>query len=447
MRPDLNKIWVVASTEFGSLIRTKAFLVGLLVVPVMMGLSIGLQMFVAKRVDTKTRTFAVVDRTGALYPAIERAVKAYNDQAIDAGGKLLRPRLAVSAAGAGASDAATGLELSDKVRRGELDAFAVIPAGAIRPPPAADPRAFTMEYHSDNPNDDIIRNWLAATVNAEVRTQRFRAAGMDAALADRLNQPLTLDNLGLVERAATTPATAGAPATKAAAKVDPIRTALVPAVLLFVMFLLVMSTTPQLLNSVIEEKMSKISEVLLGSITPFELMMGKLLGNTGIAMVLAVLYLAAGYGVAAYYGYADAISPGLMAALVVYLVLAILLFGSLYMAVGSACNDLKDAQSMMMPVMLLSMFPIFVWTAILTNPSSALSVGLSLFPTASPYLMLMRMAMRPSPPAWQVGLSIVGTALTALLCVWASAKIFRTGLLMQGKAPSYRELARWVMAK
>ena len=117
------------------------------------------------------------------------------------------------------------------------------------------------------------------------------------------------------------------------------------------------------------------------------------------------------------------------------------------MAVGSACNDLKDAQSMMMPVMILSMLPIFVWTAILTNPSSALSVGLSLFPPASPYLMLMRLAMRPSPPAWQVGLSVAGTALTALFCVWAAAKIFRTGLLMQGKAPSYRELLRWVMAR
>ncbi len=304
-----------------------------------------------------------------LYPAIERAVKAYNEQAVDARGQLVRPRLAVSSAGAGASpDAAAALELSDRIRRGELDAFAVIPASAIQPPPADAATPLAIEYHSDNPNDDIVRNWLAATVNAEVRTRRFRAAGMDAALADRLNRPLTLDNLGLVERVAAAPATAGAPATRAAEKVDPIRTALVPAVLLFVMFLLVMTTTPQLLNSVIEEKMSKISEVLLGSITPFELMMGKLLGNTGIAMVLAVLYLSGGYAVAAYYGYADVVSAGLMAALVLYLVLAILLYGSLFMAVGSACNDLKDAQSLMMPVMILSMLPIFVWTAILTNP-------------------------------------------------------------------------------
>jgi ABC-type Na+ efflux pump permease subunit len=447
MRPDLSKIWVVASTEFGSLIRTKAFIIGLLVVPIITGLSIGLQMFVAKRVDSRTRTFAVVDRTGVLYPAIERAAGAYNRRAVDAAGRLVRPRLEVSTAGAGASDAAAALELSDKIRRGELDAFAVIPAEAIQPPPADAVEPLAMEYHSDNPNDDVVRKWLAATVNAEVRTRRFRAAGMDASLADRLSQPLTLDNLGLVERDASAPASGGEPATKAAEKVDRVRTSVVPGVLLFLMFLLVMSTTPQLLNSVIEEKMSKISEVLLGSITPFELMMGKLLANTGIAMVLAAIYVSGAYAVAAYYGYADAVSAGLMAALVLYLVLAILLFGSLYMAVGSACNDLKDAQSLMMPVMVLSMLPIFVWSAILTNPSSALSVGLSLFPPASPYLMLMRMAMRPPPPAWQVGLSVVGTALTALFCVWAAAKVFRTGLLMQGKAPSYRELARWVMAK
>jgi ABC-2 type transport system permease protein len=446
MRPDLKKIWVVASTEFGTAIRTKAFLIGILVVPVIMGLSIGLQLFVAKRVDNRTRTFAIVDRTGVLYPAIERAARAYNEQAVDAKGQAVRPRLEPSQAGAGASDEAAALELSDRIRRGGLDAYVVIPAAAIEPPPPGDAKRAALQYHSDNPNDGVVRDWLGGVVNAEVRTRRLRAAGMDASLVDRLNKPLDLDNLGLVERTAAAAGT-GAPATKAAQKVDPVRTAIVPAVLLFVMFLLVMSTTPQLLNSVIEEKMSKISEVLLGSVTPFELMLGKLLGNTGIAMVLAALYLGGGYAVAAYHGYADVVSAGLMAALLLYLILAILLYGSLYMAVGSACNDLKDAQSLMMPVMVLSMLPMFVWTAILTNPSSALSVGMSLFPPASPYLMLMRIAMRPSPPAWQVGLSIVGTALTALFCVWAAAKIFRTGLLMQGKAPSYRELARWVMAK
>ena len=130
--------------------------------------------------------------------------------------------------------------------------------------------------------------------------------------------------------------------------------------------------------------MSRISEVMLGSVTPFELMMGKLLGNAGIAMLLAALYVGGGFAVAAYHGYADVVSPGLIAALVLFLILAILLYGSLYMAVGSACSELKDAQSLMMPVMLLSMLPIFVWTAVLKNPSSPLSVGHVALPAGQP---------------------------------------------------------------
>jgi ABC-2 type transport system permease protein len=97
--------------------------------------------------------------------------------------------------------------------------------------------------------------------------------------------------------------------------------------------------------------------------------------------------------------------------------------------------------------MLLSMIPVFVWTAVLKNPTSPLSVGMSLFPPASPFLMLMRLALRPAPPAWQVVLSVVFTTLATMVIVWAAGKIFRTGLLMQGKPPSFVELARWVMAK
>jgi ABC-2 type transport system permease protein len=98
-------------------------------------------------------------------------------------------------------------------------------------------------------------------------------------------------------------------------------------------------------------------------------------------------------------------------------------------------------------VMMVSMFPVVVWVAVLKSPSSPLAVGLTLFPPATPFLMLMRLALRPAPPAWQVGLSIVLATLTAFFCVWAAAKIFRIGLLMQGKAPTFRELARWVAAK
>jgi ABC-type Na+ efflux pump permease subunit len=441
MTTNLQKIWVIASTEFGSAIRTKSFIIGILLLPVIMGASILLQLVVAERVDTKPRRFVVIDHTGVLYPAIARAAEAHNAKLPEERGKNARPRMEPEAAGA----SALAIELSDRIRRGELDAYVEIPTGVVEPGSgSATSRA--VAYHSDNPNDDLLRNWLGAVVNNEVRARRFRSAGIDQALADRLSQPVEVENLQLVERGRVEP-DGSSGAVKSAAKVDQVRTAVVPAVLMFSMFLIIMTSAPQLLNSVIEEKMSRISEVMLGSVTPFELMMGKLLGNAGIAMVLATLYLGGGFAVAAYHGYANVVSPGLLTALVFFLILAILLYGSLYIAVGSACNELKDAQSLMMPVMLLSMLPVFVWTAVLRNPSSPLSVGMSLFPPASPFLMLMRLALQPAPPVWQVGLSVILTTLTTLAIIWAAGKIFRTGLLMQGKAPSFAELARWVMAK
>ena len=129
------------------------------------------------------------------------------------------------------------------------------------------------------------------------------------------------------------------------------------------MYITVMSSAPQLLNSVIEEKMSRISEVLIGSITPFQLMMGKLLGSVGVSVLLAAIYIAGGLVGRAVLGRlrerrdAGRISPGSL----LFLVMAGLIFGSIFIAIGAACNDLKDAQSMMTPAMLLVMLPMFTW--------------------------------------------------------------------------------------
>ena len=218
---------------------------------------------------------------------------------------------------------------------------------------------------------------------------------------------------------------------------------------MFVMFFVIMTSAPQLLNSVIEEKMSRISEVLLGSVTPFELMMGKLLGNAGIAMLLAALYVGGGYrrrGVLRLCR--RRVSPGLIAALARLPApgdpaLRLALHGrGLGLQRAEGCPVADDAGDAAVDAADRSS-----GRRCSRTRRARCRSGMSLFPPASPFLMLMRLAMRPAPPAWQVGLSVVLTTLTALVCVWAAGKIFRTGLLMQGKAPSFAELARWVMAK
>ena len=119
-------------------------------------------------------------------------------------------------------------------------------------------------------------------------------------------------------------------------------------------------------------------------------------------------------------------------------------FGSVFIAIGAACSELKDAQSLMAPAMIVLMLPIFVWMPVLKNPDGGLAVAASLFPPATPMLMLLRLSANPPPPGWQVILGIVLTAASTLVCVWAAGKIFRIGILSQGKTPSFRELIRWV---
>jgi ABC-type Na+ efflux pump permease subunit len=394
----------------------------------------------------------VVDHTGAVFPTIRLLAATWNDmvasqtksddsrlkEVIGKRRKSLAARIEPALVPeTGRPPDAVRLELSDRVRKGELSAFVEIPEGLNDPVPK--PGA-TILYHTESPNDDVLPRFLEVAINGEVRLRRFQAAGISLQAAERLSRPVPMEVLGLLTRGPDG-------RIQPAEKVDWVRTFIAPAVLMFVVFMIVMTTTPQLLNSVLEEKMSRISEVLLGSVSPFELMLGKLIGNVGVALVLAAIYVAGGFAVAAYYGYADAVAPTAVLALAFFVTVAVVLYGSLFMAVGSACSELKDAQSLMMPVLLLAMLPAFCWTIILDNPNGPASVGLSLFPPATPFLMLLRMLLHPAPPAWQVGLALTLTTLTTLACVWVAGKVFRTGILMQGKTATFGEMARWVMAK
>ena len=323
MHADLRKIWIVASTEFSSMIRTKSFLIGIMLLPVITGASVLIQVFVAKRVDTRPRTIAVIDGTAALYPVP-------GDR------------------GAGATTRRRSMPRARRSSRGSrFRRLIKKPGGEVDP--AASPRAFgpdqagrARRLRGDSARGDrgaeleglrlrrqsSFTRTIPTTICCATGSRRRSMARSDRGGCARRastsrsptasTSPLSVDNLGLVDREAS--AAGGAPAIKAAQKVDMVRTMLVPAVLMFAMFFVIMTSAPQLLNSVLEEKMSKISEVLLGSITPFELMMGKLLGNVGIAMLLAALYVGGGYAVASYYGYADIVSPSLMMALGVFLV-------------------------------------------------------------------------------------------------------------------------------
>jgi ABC-type Na+ efflux pump permease subunit len=186
--------------------------------------------------------------------------------------------------------------------------------------------------------------------------------------------------------------------------------------------------------------MSRISEVLIASIPPFHLMAATL----GVAAVSTVLALLRGRRSVRAVLQIGLISTSLIVWFIVVLFLAVLQYGSIFVAIGAACSDLKDSQSMMQPVMLVLMLPILAVPVILRSPDSVFATAISLFPTATPFLMLARLAMSPPPPVWQVALGVVLTSLMTVACIAVGGKIFRVGLLMQGKPPNLPELLRWI---
>ncbi len=429
-----NKTLIIAISELTTQVQSKAFLIGLLMMPVFMGIAVGVQKFTRDSTDIKDRSFVVVDRSGVLFGPLKAAAEEWNREAGGPDGAQTQPRFLPSDATFPSEDGAARAALSDRVKRDEIFAFVEIPADALDPD-AKSP----ISYYSNHPGYRPLPSWLGGAINREILNQRFRGASIDRTVVSRLTRRVDLSELGLIERGA-------GGAIKAASRVDKVRTTAIPVAMMMIILFSVMSSAPQLLNSVIEEKMSRISEVLIGSVTPYELMMGKLLGSAAVSVLLAAIYMTGGVVMARNYGYGDAIRTADLLWMGVFLPLAVVIFGSIFITIGAACSDLKDAQGMMTPAMLIMMLPWMTWFAVLNAPDSPVSMALSLFPTATPFLMLLRIAIAPGPPMWQILLSVVVTGATAVALVHAAGKIFRTGLLMQGKAPTLGEMWKWVRA-
>jgi ABC-2 type transport system permease protein len=123
--------------------------------------------------------------------------------------------------------------------------------------------------------------------------------------------------------------------------------------------------------------------------------------------------------------------------------LALVMFGSLFLAAGAAATELKDAQGLMTPLTLVMVIPMMAVSQLLGNPDGALAIGLSLFPLTAPMVLPLRLATT-SVPAWQIAISVCGTLAATTGIVWVAGRIFRIGILAQGRAPRFGELWQWI---
>jgi ABC-2 type transport system permease protein len=209
------------------------------------------------------------------------------------------------------------------------------------------------------------------------------------------------------------------------------------------------------MRSVLEEKTSRIVEILISAVRPFQLLTGKVLGVAGVAFTQYMIWIASAALLGSYGAVvvntvrptADFphfhLSAGLLVYPIIYFVLGYLLYASLFAAVGAAVSNEQDAQQFQWPVMMPLIFSFLMYIMVVRDPNSPTVVLLSEIPFFSPILMVLRIAAEV-PPFWQIGLSIALLALTTVGVAYFSARIYRVGILMYGKRPSVVELLRWV---
>jgi ABC-2 type transport system permease protein len=440
-RVDMGKLGVVLKREYLERVRSKWFVIGTLLGPVFFGAITVLPVIMSSRTKQSSdmANVAILDATGGAMgtriasalavsfptspaPVVERVAPADLPRAVDR----------------------ATLEVQHKVRRGYLVLDSATLAGT---------RAVYAGRNAGSMGDV---EELRSLVRQQVLAHRLATVGLDSAhVADLVTTRLDLVTEKIGDQGREKGSGLGAFA--------------VGYLLAFLMYMMIILYGQMILRGVMEEKTTRVAEVVVSSVTTDTLLAGKILGVGAVALtqVFAWLGLSAAMGIyvlplllrnvvaspaagsagapttAAVMAALPSMSLFAALAMLGFFLIGFLFYSALFAAVGAMVSSQEDAQQASMPVMLLLVSSIIFMGPIATNPSSTVARTMSLLPFSAPILMPLRMTL-VAVPWYEVLGALAGVAVAAVLATWLSARIYRVGLLMYGKKPSFAELARWV---
>lgn len=464
---NMHKVTRVAGREFASTAMTKGFIIGALVVPALMALLIPLIVVLAASAQPPADkgTIYVLDRSGEVFEDLnsrlsleevrkrweeraERAAefgkglmgKAGADQATDAMDSAMSfiktPEFEIVPTAPDADIEDIKAQLRDQLAEGKsVDGsmeklLAVIEIDADAAQKSEEGYGSFQAFFRPKLNEETVGE-IESGVRWSIRERRYENAGIDRSQISEIASVQARESKEITEEGERKESSG-------------IATFLIPVASLILLIIATMTGGQYLLTTTIEEKSNRVVEVLLSACSPMELMTGKIIGQMGVGLSLLVVYNMVGIAALIAFERLDMIEASTIVLFFVFFLLAYFMLASLMAAIGSAVNDMREAQSLMTPVMLIMMIPYFFFMPVVRAPNSMLSTVSSFIPPISPFIMIMRVSSTDPPPSWQIALVILINMIAVVGFLWFAAKVFRVGLLMYGKPPNFRTLIKWI---
>jgi len=420
----MQKILKVAQREYAETVKTKTFILGVLMTPAIIGAII----FFTSRVFRSPSgarppvRVAVTDRSKELSTEVNASFDKYNESHPER-------QILIQDLNAQENLEAVETEGKNRLRQSQIEAYVVLDKDIL-----AGAGKIHLYTYKPKASDLDVLGTIEGRLNSAVVNQRCKIRNISPELlAELRNVPIERVEVG---------STDDAQRIESGSQI--VMKMMVPFFFMYLIFMGIFGMGQHILISIIEEKNSRVIEVLLSALSPFQLMGGKILGLAGIGLTVVSLWAVAAYLAARWQGLHIDVSATLILYFAVYYALGFLFFSSILAGIGSICNTIKETQSLMMPIMLVFMLPLLAWFKLVQDPNGTLTRVLSFVPPLTPMVMILRLSASADIRLGEILFSIVLLAAAVLAAMWAAAKVFQTGILMYGKRPGLREVARWL---
>lgn len=436
----MSKIGIVIEREYMERVKKKSFIITTILMPLLMLALMALPAIIMSSVDSSTTTISVIDNSKVILPELKSSESTVFLPAIDA-------------------------TVDSALTRDGIDAVLVIPANIV------DNSRVGLKYYSNGPSSIGTESSITEQVNKIIESRRLHAyniTNIDEIL-DKVKSDVSLTTVRADKDSEESDSSAFSYA--------------VGIGMTFVLYMFLLIYGQMVMTSIIEEKGNRVLEVVVSSVKPTQLMMGKIIGVALVAVTQMIIWGVLLAAMSAYLlpalmpadamadvaavqsGHFDQVSDqasiemiqavgmlgnvghivSLVGLMTLFLVFGFLLYSSIFAAVGSSVDNIQDASQLTSFAVFPIIFGLIFAMVAATDPMGSVAFWMSMFPLTSPMVMVARIPF--GIPAWEIVLSLVLLVVGFVAMVWLAGKIYRVGIFMYGKKPTIKELVRWVSYK